>query len=295
MLFYFFGLISALCFGISNVYWKSAGKSNSFPSLVFFRGIIASTIFGMVWFEGSRHGNISSNLINFSGTYTQYVKTITICLVCSFGLVFYLLSLQYSPVSISVPISSINWFSILTAVFVLGETFKPIYYFSFSLSIIGILCIKYKKIDSEKRNWNQGVIYSILASIFWGVTYSLFKISASWIGAIPLAFLLESSVTIIAFFWIQFNAIENHKKWDRFSFMNIKHYCILSGLLIGGTLFFNLSIQRIPILVINILGNFTLITSILVGILFIKEKLSVKQIIGILLLLLSIIILQYPG
>jgi len=43
------------------------------------------------------------------------------------------------------------------------------------------------------------------------------------------------------------------------------------------------------------LGNFTLITSILVGILFFKEKLSAKQIIGVLLLLLSIIMLQYPA
>jgi len=295
MLFYVFGLISALCFGISNVYWKSAGKSNSFPTLVFFRGILASIIFGIIWLEGSRYGYISNNLINSSGTFSQYIRAITLCIVCSFGLVFYLLSLQYSPVSISVPISSINWFSILTAVFILGENFKHIYYLSFSMSILGILFIKYKKNNSEMNNWNRGLTYSILASLIWGVTYSLFKITAKWIGAIPLAFLLESSVTIIAFFWIQFNAIENHKKWDRFSFMNIKHYSILSGLLIGGTLFFNLSIQRIPILVINILGNFTLITSILVGILFFKEKLSAKQIIGVLLLLLSIIMLQYPA
>jgi drug/metabolite transporter (DMT)-like permease len=63
-------------------------------------------------------------------------------------------------------------------------------------------------------------------------------------------------------------------------------------LLVGGTLCFNLSIQQIPVLVINILGNFTLVVSITAGILFYKEKLTMQQLVGVGLLLGSIVIIQ---
>ena len=74
---------------------------------------------------------------------------------------------------------------------------------------------------------------------------------------------------------------------------NIKHYFILAALLVGGTLFFNLAIQQIPVLVINIFGNFTLVVSISAGIIFYKEKLTAKQAAGVILVVISIAIVQF--
>jgi len=198
MLPYLFGLISAFCFGISNVYWKTAGKSISFSSAVFFRGIIATSFFAATWFILANSNNNTTLTINAGATISQYLKTMLLCLVCSLGLVFYLLSLNYSPVSISVPLSSINIFSILTAVFILGETFKTIYFASFTLAFVGILLSQSFRIDNKGIQWNKGATFALLASLFWGTTYALFKFSASWLGAIPLAFILECCVTITA-------------------------------------------------------------------------------------------------
>jgi len=83
------------------------------------------------------------------------------------------------------------------------------------------------------------------------------------------------------------------KKNGQLSIKNIKHYFILAALLVGGTFFFNLAIQQIPVLMINILGNFTLIVSISAGILFYKEKLTAKQVTGISLVVISIAIVQF--
>lgn len=290
---YMFGLISALCFGISNVYWKTANKANSFSNIVFFRGIIATSCFAITWFILANPNNDTTLTINAGATMSQYLKTVLLCLVCSLGLVFYLLSLNYSPVSISVPLSSINIFSILTAVFILGETFKAIYYVSFALAFAGILLSQSFKINKKRIQWNKGATYAILASLVWGTTYALFKLSASWIGAIPLAFILECCVTITAFVWMIFSKSLHFKKKEQLSAKNIKHYFILAALLVGGTLFFNLAIQQIPVLVINILGNFTLVVSILAGIFFYKEKLTVKQVAGISLVIISIAIVQF--
>jgi len=293
MLPYIFGLISAFCFGISNTYWKTAVKSNSFSNIVFFRGIIATSCFAITWFILSNSNNTTSLTINAGATFLQYIKTVLLCLVCSLGLVFYLLSLNYSPVSISVPLSSINIFSILTAVFILGETFKTIYFLSFSVAFCGILLSQSFQFDKKGIQWNRGATYSLLASLFWGTTYALFKLAASWLGAIPLAFLLEFCVIITAFIWMTVTPSEKSKRKGELPTSNIKHYFILAALLVGGTLFFNIAIQQIPVLVINILGGFTLIVSITTGVFFYKERLTTKQALGITLVLLSIIIVQF--
>lgn len=293
MLPYLFGLFSAFCFGISNAYWKTAGKSNSFPNIVFFRGLVATTFFAITWFILA-NSNIKTTLtINSGATFSQYLETGLLCLVCSLGLIFYLLSLKYSPVSISVPLSSINIFSILTAVFILGETFRTIYYASFALGFFGILLSQSFRFNKKGTHWNKGATYALLASFFWGITYALFKFAATWLGAIPLAFILECCVAIAALIWMLFSKTGSLKKNEQLSLKNIKHYFILAALLVGGTLFFNLAIQQIPVLVINILGNFTLIISISAGLLFYKEKLSPKQIAGISLILIAILIVQF--
>lgn len=293
MLPYIFGLISAFCFGISNAYWKTAVKSNNFSNIVFFRGIIASVCFALTWFILINSNNNTTLTINTGATFLQYLKTVLLCLVCSLGLVFYLLSLNYSPVSISVPLSSINIFSILTAVFILGETFRAIYFLSFAVAFCGILLSQSFHFDKKGMQWNKGATYALLASLFWGTTYALFKYAALWLGAIPLAFILECCVTITALVWMLFSKSGSLKKNEQLSVINIKHYLILAVLLVGGTLFFNLAIQQIPVLVINILGNFTLVVSIGAGILFYKEKLSAKQIAGVSLIIISILIVQY--
>jgi drug/metabolite transporter (DMT)-like permease len=136
--------------------------------------------------------------------------------------------------------------------------------------------------------WNKGATFSILASFFWGSTYTLFKYPANWMGAIPLAFILESAVVLVAFIWIQITEKEFFKSKMILSNKNIKHYFILASFLLCGNLFFNLAVQKIPILVINIYGFFTLFISISTGLLFYKEKVSLKQAIGILCLLVSI-------
>lgn len=134
-----FGIISALSFGVSNVYWKTASKNIEFPHLVIFRGIIASFIFGLLWVLFVRFDLDYFGTINTSVQSIDYLKTFILCLVCSLGLIFFLSSLKYQQVSLTVPLTSINIFNILTAIFIVGETFHNIYFFSFSIALVGIL------------------------------------------------------------------------------------------------------------------------------------------------------------
>jgi drug/metabolite transporter (DMT)-like permease len=62
---------------------------------------------------------------------------------------------------------------------------------------------------------------------------------------------------------------------------------------VGGTLFFNLAIQQVSVLSLNILGNFQFVVSIVLGMLIYREKLTPRQFMGIALILLAITSTQY--
>ena len=287
-----FGMISTTCFGISNVYWKKAVVNNDFSRIVFFRGLLTVTILGLLWLLMQTTGSTQILFIKQeAASLTDVLLMIALCAISSLGLVFYLLSLQYAPVSISVPLSSVNVFTILTAVLVLGEVFKPVYYFSFLLAGTGVWLIN-RRSSSTSTPWNRGALFAILASLFWGITYALFKFPAMWLGALPLAFTLESCVMLTAFIWNRFAAPANYSIFAPVTLAQTKHYFILSMLLMGGTLFYNLAVQLKDVLVLNIVGNLSLVISVVLGVVWQKENITALQIAGLVLILCSLIIVQ---
>jgi drug/metabolite transporter (DMT)-like permease len=292
MLYVLFGIISALSFGVSNVYWKTTTKYVDYPYLVLFRGIIASLFFGLLWLTLVYSKTDVTGIINTSASFGDFFRTILLCLVCALGLVFFLKSMKYAPVSITVALSSVNTVGILVTVFIVGERFSPIYVFSFSLAILGILLVQKFNFVNLSLQWNKGATYALLASFFWGATYPLFKFASPAVGALPLSFILETVVTLTAFVWITtsrgkitVSQLLQHKL--------LKHYGILALLLVGGTLFFNLAIQQVSVLSLNLIGNFQFVVSIVLGMLIYREKLTPRQFMGIALILLAIASTQY--
>jgi len=202
MLHVLFGIVSALSFGVSNVYWKSAAKDVDYPYLVLFRGIIASLFFGLLWAILAFSKTDVTGLINVSASLGDFFGTSALCLVCALGLVFFLKSMKYASVSITVALSSVNIVGILSTVFIVGEQFSLIYVFSFSLAILGILFSQKFNFKNLSMQWNKGATFALLASFFWGVTYPLFKFASPAVGALPLSFILETAVTLTALVWI---------------------------------------------------------------------------------------------
>lgn len=291
-----FGLLSALCFGISNVYWKNAARDVAYSFLVLFRGLIAVAIFGLFWLVLAFYAIETTEIINSNASRLDYLNAIVLCSCCSFGLFFFLKSMKYAPVSITVALSSVNVFGILTTVYLVGESFSFTYLIAFSFAIMGIVLTQKMKWKTSGFQWNKGATYALLASLFWGVTYPLFKFVSPSIGALPLSFILESCVSFMAFFWVILSKKNIRQKSDSlplFGKIQLRHYTVLALLLIGGTLFFNLAIQNLSVFKLNLIGNFQCIVSIFLATDFYKERLSTQQILGILLIFLSIASTQY--
>lgn len=295
MIGFAFALISAMSFGISNAYWKTAAKHDDFARLVLFRGLLTTAALGIAWLLLLQWPTAGVYLINSSANAAAYAKTIGLCFACSLGLLFYLRSLQYTAVSIAVPLSSINVFSILTAVIVLGEVVRWPHLLSFVLVVAGVCLVQAFSFSEKSISWNRGATYALLASFFWGTTYALFRFPSSWMGAVPLAFILELCVTCSAAAWLMLSSKKVIPYKAALNRNNIRHYCILALLLLAGTLFFNLAIQRVPILLLNVTGSFTVVVSVACSALFYKEKLGRRQFIGIVLLIASLLVVQIWG
>ena len=288
-------MVSAFSFGISNVYWKTAQRTMGFAQLVFYRGLITTAAFGLTWLVLLQWDDLPASLIQPSAAGMDFLQTALLCFVCSLGLIFYLMSLRFTAVSIAVPLSSINIFSVLTAVVALGEVFKWVHLISLVLVVVGISLVQSFRFKRGGVLWNRGATYAMAAAFFWGITYSLFRYPAAWIGAIPLSFVLELCVTCSAFVWMQFSVKDRQTASSGTERGVVRHFFILALLLLGGTLFYNLAVQRVPILVLNITGSFTVTVSVLCGALFYKERLKPDQVVGILLLISSLLVVQIWG
>ena len=290
---YLYALVSAFCFGISNVYWKTAEQNNPFSRLVFFRGIITVLLYVSLWLLLRNYPLLDRKVIDISQiSVTRFFLAISITLCCSFGLVFYLKSLKFTPVSITVPLSSVNVFYILTAVFIMQEDMKSVFLFSIPIAAIGVWCIQ-RGSKIMAKGLNLGVAYALLSSLCWGVTYALFKWILSWLGPLPLSILLESSVTFVSFIWYY---IENRNTTDLFNssaFKQFPDYLILSLLLFGGTLFYLMAATELNLLFLGLLGNITIVVSVFLGLFWKREQISSKQFFGIILIFFSLVMVAF--
>jgi drug/metabolite transporter (DMT)-like permease len=184
-----------------------------------------------------------------------------------------------------VPLSSVNVFSILTAIFILNETWRNIYFIQIILVIIGAILIYQSSVGKSKRTISKyTILTSVLAAFFWGISYALFKASIQKIGALPFAFILESTVTCFAFCLIIYHKVFH----EIVSGNKIKHYIVLSFLLFFGTLFINLGLQFTPIVVVNILSNISQLVTILMAYIMYHEKLNFKEWLGVIFILAAV-------
>jgi len=208
--------------------------------------------------------------------------SIALCLFSGMGLYFFVKSVKESPVSLVIPLSSLNIFGLLTAVFVLGETWKNIYYVAFLLVLLGIYLIYQQEIRFKSPQlFMKAMLGGLLASFFWGVSYTLFKYPIAWLGVLRFSFLLEFSVTSMVGMLIGVQGI-------RWSYLPQRAIRILAFCLVMGSVLLHVAYQFASMTQIVFAGKFQLIISLLAGQFLYREKLGVYQWLGISLLITSI-------
>jgi len=285
-----FVLIGALCFAISNAYWKKVTQTIPYQIGMFYRGIFSSTIFSILYFGFRDSAFFKGWTVHTLSFGTPFLLTIALSIFNIFGLVFFLRGIQRAPVSIVVPVSAIKLFTILTAVFIVGEIWKANYLYAFIFSTAGLLLLYFQgKQQSSISEQKNGMLYGVLASFFWGSSYALYTYPISYWGPLGFSLVIETTAMLFGLVLV----IRDGLLKSLFNYISAKHiftYLKLGLLLVSGGLAINISYQYLPIMVINILIISSQLLSVLIGYFFFKERLSPKQWLGLALIIISFFI-----
>ena len=283
-------LLSVLCFGISNAFWKKIEKKEyGFIEAVFYRAVIAVAML-IVLIAAFNHFGIFKNFCFIDQHFFQqwhWLQCIFICIFCSLGLVCFVSSLKHHVVGVAVSLTSVNIFGILFATVFLHEAFEQKHAISLAIATSGVLFIGIKKTDKKYFLNFRTIMLPFAASFFWGIGYTLFKIPLKWVGPLMMSLFIETTVLLVSFFLLlkqqkiaQINLI---KSWSSYHFY-------FSGLLLAiGSVFVNIALSSLSIVLINITGLLIFPVSIFMAFLFNNEIPTFKAFVGMALIILSIL------
>jgi len=283
-----FVIVGSLIFGFSNAYWKRATSDLLFFIIIFCRGLITTSIFGILWLLDFNFGFFSpyvGPLQQFN--LEQLFITVLMCLLSGFGLFFFVKSMQGGVVNLVAPLSSLNIFGLLTAIFVLGEPWKKSYWLPIIIMTLGLVVLFFAKATLKLNSTQKKALsYGLLSALIWGFDYTLFKIPIKWMGVLPFSFFLELSITLFSYFLIVGYKVRIREYVSNTKF--IKNTLILSLCLLGGSMFIHLAYLSTTIAEINFFAQSQLIFTLIFGAFLYKEKLVFRQYLGIFLLLVAI-------
>ncbi len=280
-------LIGAFCFAISNAYWKKVTATIPYQIGMFYRGIFATIIFAILYFGFRQADFFKYWVVRDIVIDQEFILSIALSVFNIFGLVFFLQGLQKAPVSVVVPVSSLKLFTILTAVFVVGEVWKGNYLIAFILSTVGLFLLYYKRGEIHNaKEFEKGMLYGLASSFFWGSSYALYKFPIAWWGPLGFSLIIESVAMLFGLVLVVKDGLSNQLV-SYLKAIHLKAYLILGALLVIGGLAINMSYGYLPVVVINILIIGSQIISVLIGYFIYKERLSIKQWIGLALIIAS--------
>ena len=279
--------IGAFCFAISNTYWKKVTATIPYQIGMFYRGIFATIIFSILYFGFRKADFFTYWVVRDIALDKEFMLSIALSVFNIFGLVFFLQGIQKAPVSVVVPVSSLKIFTIITAVFIVGEVWQSNFLIAFILSTIGLCLLYFKQGEMQHSSaFKKGILYGIASSFFWGSSFALYTFPIAWWGPLGFSLIVESVAMLFGLVLVIQGGLM-HQLTSYLKLVHIRAYLMLGALLVIGGLAINMSYGYLPVVVINILIIGSQIISVLIGYFIYKERLNAKQWIGLALIIAS--------
>ncbi|MES2425919.1 MAG: DMT family transporter [Bacteroidota bacterium] len=276
-----------LCFGISDCLWVYPNKNNPVILSMFIRSVITCVLFIALFlvFENST--------IIHTGNLYDILTAILISCVSYGGLYFYVKSLKYEQASVMAPVTTIltSLLALIISIVFFHEILTLKIGCCLLTAFIGVvLCFKPNHKSVDKVKLNKGLALSICASLLWAISYTFFKTPVDKLGVIRFSLILELTILIIN---LTILAVGKYRmaifsiKWDQPTLCLI----IIGVLIFLGTMLNSYSYKLFPLLYLNVLGKIGVVIPVIYCAVFLKEKLSMMQIGGISILVISAIMI----
>jgi transporter family protein len=213
--------------------------------------------------------------------------TLLLSLIGFFGLFFLFKAFEIGKVGLVSAVVNSNFvILIIFSSLFLGSSFQPVFILWILIILIGIFLFSLNLQDLKSP---KGLNFAIITVIFFGIAFSFWKYPVNNIGAFQTAFWIEFGNIIFSLLYIFFT-----KTKVNFSVLNtrLKIYLLLSGITVAvGSVFQSLALQYGETNQVAPIFATSTLFSTLFAVIFFKERLNIKEIIGILLIVFGVAML----
>jgi drug/metabolite transporter (DMT)-like permease len=273
-------LLGAIGFGTSNALSKITGQAVGTV-----RGVVLQTIFSTVWLALVLIFFWDSSLVSAH----WILITLAMAVYGYFPLLFFIKAIKKGKVGVVIPIVDASVVvSVLCAFVFLGEFVSVAGLGFMALILLGVLLLSFNIRDfrnSHVFDPASGVPYAVLAATLWGIGFFMWNFPVRNLGPFLTSILIEFGVLMTALVHVHLRGLK---------LTTIPSNIWLWGVLIGfcsmlGTLGVNLGIQNVgtPI-TMGILGARPAFSAI-VGYVMFGEKLAMKQLLSIALIMVGVV------
>lgn len=285
LLAFIYGLIAMLAFGISNGFSREISRKFKAAGSIVYRNlvVVATLLILLPFFTSQIHIDFFYILIG-----------IVIVSISYLGLYFFYKALEMGDVGVVTPISSSRIIlAMAIGLIFLGDDVNTIQIVAIVLIFIGLafLSINLKRfLNSDILNIKSGVPYAFLAAVFWGVTLPLFSIPSKELGAFFFTLIVEANVLVISILQILFSK-KNSLKLEQ-----VKTKDLLTILLVGfssaiASVAVNFGYATEKVSIVSAVSGANIMVAVLIGVLAFKERLNLKQIISILIIVGAVVVI----
>jgi uncharacterized membrane protein len=207
----------------------------------------------------------------YEASVLDWVYTVGLCFFSFWGLYFYTSAIQSGRYSFVVPLSSVTaLFSFFTSAFIYNESLTLIRCISLLIIVASLLYHQREKLINFQIS--KEVVFILLCSIFWGISFVLYLIPIRKFGVLNFSFVLEGCVFLsaVVLLIIKDKKVTPPKFDTRSLFMSV----VMGLMVAGGSVLNNLSLTELPVSINIIIGLLFEIIVLMTGLYIFKERLS---------------------
>jgi transporter family protein len=278
-------LVPMFGFGISNAMQKLYVERLGPAKLITYRGLTIVSILLVYWLF---------NLTNSNLDLQQMLLGAFVAFISYFGLFFLNKSLQDGKVGLVIPVSSSRvLISAIVGIAFLGEQISGLQLLMVLLIFVGVFAAVINFNDLASSNifsFKSGVPYALLAAFFWGITFPLFGGFSAILGAALFSLIAELTVTVVSVAQqlLQKKSLALSKEEFKLNWAGVGTIGVLGAI---AAVFMNTAYATGYYSIVTAITAASPVVSIIFGILIFKEKLSLQQLIAIILILIGIVAL----
>lgn len=292
MLGFWFQLAGMMSFGVSNCLWKFPLRTLPVPMLISLRSATTSVLFFLLIL--GYHFGFASNESKFYYPISDLhisgiLPAIGLCAINYWGLYFFNLSMKHTASGIAITTATSGaLISIVIGIYFYGEKFTLGNGLNFLVYLLAIWFLENLSKSALKLQFTRGMLYALLSMVFWR-TASFFPMATAQVGILWFCLILELTVCFLstAIFLLSERCIFPYYKYSLKG--NYSWILLLAIFGFGGVLFANTAMNYSAISALALLGIAQPLTSWIFGAVFLKERLTTLQYIGMAIMLSGIL------